>query len=78
MADSLPDKIRPIMADVFDIEGGAIADDAAMGIMEQWDSGNHVKLILALEEEFGVSFAVSEIEAMNSFENVVEGVEQKL
>jgi len=77
MAD-FPDRIRRIMADVFGIEPDVIPNDAAMGVLEQWDSGNHISLVLALEEEFGVSFDVSEIEAMTCFEDVVGGVEQKL
>ncbi len=66
------------MADVFGVEADAIADNAAMGVLEPWDSGNHISLVLALEEEFNVSFDVPEIEAMNSFEDVVREVEQKL
>jgi acyl carrier protein len=49
-----------------------------MGVVEQWDSGNHISLVLALEEEFGVSFEVSEIEAMTSFVDVVSTLEHKL
>jgi acyl carrier protein len=47
-------------------------------VIEQWDSGNHISLVLALEEEFGVSFEVSEIETMTSFADIVSTLENKL
>ncbi len=66
------------MADIFELDPRAISDSAEMGSPEQWDSGNHVRLVLALEEEFGVSFEVSEIEAMTSFRAVVSTLGGKL
>jgi acyl carrier protein len=78
MDKSLPQTIRRIMADVFRLPLGAIGDDAAMGVLDQWDSGNHVSLVMALEEEFGFSLDVSEIERMTSFPAVLSVVEQKL
>jgi acyl carrier protein len=78
MPDSLPDTVRRIMADILEIDVNSIDDDSEMGVVEQWDSGNHISLVLALEEEFGVSFEVSEIEAMTSFVDVVSTLEHKL
>ena len=77
MPDSLPDEVRRIMADILEIDASAIGDDAEMGTIEQWDSGNHVSLVLALEGEFGVSFDVPEIEAMTSFPLIVSTLEKK-
>ena len=78
MPDSLHDTVRRVMADIFELDPRAISDSAEMGSPEQWDSGNHVRLVLALEEEFGVSFEVSEIEAMTSFRAVVSTLGGKL
>ena len=78
MSDPLPDTVRRIMADILAIEERWIDSTLEMGMVEQWDSGNHVSLVLALEEEFGVSFEVSEIEAMTSFAEVVSMLERKL
>ena len=62
------------MADIFELDARAISDSAEMGSPDQWDSGNHVRLVLALEEEFGVFFEVPEIEAMTSFRAVVSAL----
>ena len=78
MSDLLPNNVKNIMADVFEINRDSIADNWEMGNPDQWDSGNHVRLILALEEEFGVSFEVPEIEAMTSFKRLLATLEAKL
>jgi acyl carrier protein len=78
MADSVPDRVRRIMSDILNVDPSSIADDVEMKTIEQWDSGNHVSLVLALEEEFGVSFDVPEIDAMTSFAAIASTIEKKL
>ena len=78
MAGSVPDTVRRIMSDILNVSPGSIAANSEMKTIEQWDSGNHVSLVLALEEEFAVSFDVPEIEAMTSFAAIVSTIERKL
>jgi acyl carrier protein len=57
--------IRSVLQDVF----RDVFDDSSIGIsrqttardIESWDSFNHVRLIVAAEEEFGISFSTAEI-----------------
>lgn len=44
----------------------------------EWDSVNHLNLILALEAEFGVAFEPEEIAAMQNFEAVKNLLAAKL
>jgi acyl carrier protein len=78
MSEPLLNTVKRIMADILEVDERSINDATEMGVVEQWDSGNHIGLVLALEEEFGVSFEVSEIEAMTSFPDVVSTLERKL
>jgi acyl carrier protein len=78
MTNSVRDAVRLVMADVLKLDAEIIGDDASMETVAEWDSGNHVSLVLALEEEFGVSFEVPEIEATLSLEDVVATLESKL
>lgn len=43
----------------------------------EWDSVNHLNLILALEAEFGVTFEPEEIAAMQDFESVFATLRSK-
>ncbi len=78
MADSITDIVKQVMADIFNIDAAAIDDDTEMDNVEKRDSANHVSLVLALEEEFSISFEISEIESMLTFYDIVTTVESKI
>jgi acyl carrier protein len=72
------EKIKQIMADIlsldFDrIDGSTLKDNTAT-----WDSLNHINLVVALEQEFGLSFDLQEIESMCSYDDIVQVVDSKL
>jgi acyl carrier protein len=54
-------KIKQIISLVFEVPLESIADDASSDNIENWDSLRHLNLILALEEEFGVSIPDEEV-----------------
>ena len=60
----IKDRIRSVMSAVFEIDSTTIADDAGPKSIEKWDSLRHMKLVLALEEEFGVRFEDDMIEQL--------------
>ena len=47
--------LKTVMATVLGISADAIGDDTSMDTVESWDSIKHMNLVLAIEEEFGVS-----------------------
>jgi acyl carrier protein len=51
-------KIRNIFREIFDDDEMDISDDFSRGDIEDWDSVAHVKLVLALEEEFGIRLTI--------------------
>jgi acyl carrier protein len=54
-------KIKLVMSAVFEVPLESIADDASADNIENWDSLRHLNLILALEEEFGISIPDEEV-----------------
>jgi acyl carrier protein len=54
-------KIKQIMSAVFEIPLESIDEDASSDNIENWDSLRHLNLILALEEEFGISIPDEEV-----------------
>ena len=44
----------------------------------EWDSINHLNLVLALTEEFGITFDLNEILMMETLRDIQQIVEQKL
>ncbi len=54
-------KIKQVMSAVFEIPVESISDEASSDNIENWDSLRHLNLILALEEEFGISIPDEEV-----------------
>ena len=67
-----------IMSEVFDINKDLIKNDSSTNNLVEWDSMNHMNLIVALEEEFKCDFDEDDIEIMVSFETVKRIIENKL
>jgi acyl carrier protein len=74
----MEERIKQIMADVLDLEPQAIDGATAMDTIERWDSLTHITLCLTLEQDFQVSFTVSEMEAMLSYEDIALVLSDKL
>lgn len=68
----LGDSVRRVMAETFDIDESEIPIDVRQETFSPWTSLAHVTLALALESEFGVTFAMDEIAEMTSLERIVE------
>ncbi len=66
------DRIRSIVAAVLRVPADALVDAASPDSIVGWDSLRHMQLVLALEEAFGVQFAVEDMEAMYTVGAIVE------
>ena len=75
---SMEDRVRQVMADILDLDADAIDDSTAMESVASWDSLSHINLCLGLEQEFQVSLEVAEIEAMLSYPDILQVLQQKL
>ena len=77
MQDNIEQKIKQLMADILRLDPRSVGNETAMDNTPSWDSTNHISLVLALEEEFLVSFDVPEIEAMTSFRDIIQSINSK-
>jgi acyl carrier protein len=48
-------RLKQVVADVLEADVAAIGPDFNMDTVEQWDSLRHMTLVLAIEDEFGIS-----------------------
>jgi len=73
----IEDKVALVMAQVFDTPVEEITEDASPDNIRKWDSLNHMNLIFALEQSFGVSFVPEEIIEMLNYKQVVLTLKEK-
>lgn len=58
--------VKRILSALIDVPVENIPDDASMDDLEQWDSLAQMNLVIALEDEFGVSIPDEEVGTMVS------------
>lgn len=71
------DKIKNVMALVFEMEPSQISDSASTSTIDNWDSLNHMNLVVALEEEFKVLFSDEEIVEIISLDAIEKSLSSK-
>jgi len=72
------ERVRRLVADVFQLPVDEIRADSSPDSIEAWDSLHHLDLVLALEQEFGIQFTPEEIEQLLSVELIVALLAEKV
>lgn len=60
-------KLKQVLADVFGVDPVTVGEESSVDSIAAWDSLNHLNLVLALEEQFGVSFSEEQIVEMMNY-----------
>ncbi|NCI49077.1 acyl carrier protein [Sediminibacterium roseum] len=74
----MKDKIKLIMASVFELSPDQIGDDASPDTILVWDSLRHMNLVTVLEEEFDIRLTDEQITEMLNLDLVVFTVNEVL
>lgn len=69
--------LRGIAADIFQVAPKRITRQSSTDTIESWDSLQHLNLILALEQRFGLEFKPEEMERMISIDAILSILEEK-
>ncbi len=79
MTDSeVRQKIAEFLAQITENVAVELNDTMVAADVTGWDSGNHVKLMMAIEEELGVRFDVEELGAPENVGALVKLVSSKI
>lgn len=65
-------KLNEVFRDVFDDDSIVVSDETTANDIEDWDSLEHINLVVAVENKFGIKFNMGEV---NDFKNVGEMVD---
>ena len=76
MTASTFEQVRNIASDIFGIPATKITPESSPETIENWDSMQHLNLVLAVEEKFGVQLEPEDIEQMKSIGAVAKLVEK--
>lgn len=65
-------RLNEIFQDVFDDEELTVTDETSTNDIESWDSLHHVLLFSAVENAFGMKFAMKEVLEMENVGAIVD------
>jgi len=77
MENELEKRIKGIMKTVFEISEDGNNKEYSMDNIDLWDSMGHMKLLVALEEDFGMQFNIDEVMEMVKYSRIKEIIEDK-
>jgi acyl carrier protein len=76
--DTVLQEFNKIFKDVFDNPDLEINASTTSRDVEDWDSLNHIQLVVAIEKRFGVKFTTEEVSSYNNVGAMCEAVLKKL
>lgn len=75
--DEKIDRVRQIVADTLFLTLDDVDENATQESLKNWDSIQHLNVVLALEQAFQVRFPPEDFQTMISVKTIVENLEEK-
>lgn len=72
------DQVIHVVVDILGVPKETVGIETEGGDVEAWDSFGHVRIVLALEAQFGIQLTMAEIERSGSVRGLVDAVESAL
>lgn len=69
--------LNEVFRDNFDDEGITLKETTVADDIEEWDSLEHINLIIAIEERFGMKFTMKEVTGMKNVGEMVDIILQR-
>jgi acyl carrier protein len=70
--ETIYERVNIVFRDIFDDESITVNDATTADDIEDWDSLEHINLVVAIEEEFGVKFTMGEVTGMKNVGEMVD------
>ena len=72
------EKVQRIFREVFDDDTRVIEDSTNSSDIEDWDSLEHITLVVSMEKEFGLKFDLKEVNELANVGEMVDLIASKL
>lgn len=71
------DKLNGIFQDFFEQDDLTISRDTTASDISGWDSLAHINLIMTVENEFGIKFAIGELQSLQNVGQMLDLIKKK-
>lgn len=72
------EKLNLVFRDVFDDESITVFEETTTDDIEDWDSLEHINLIVSVEEAFDIKFSMGQVVSMKNVGAMIDIIEQNL
>ncbi len=77
MANNINERLNEVFQNVFDDEDIVVDRETTADDIDDWDSLEHIRLIGAVEREFGVKFTMKEVSTMKNVGEMMDIIEAR-
>ena len=70
--EEIYERLNKVFRDIFDDDSIVIKPETTSNDIEDWDSLEHINLIVAVEQEFGMKFNMKEVTTMKNVGEMVD------
>ena len=78
MDKEIYERLNSVFRDIFDDETIEVNANTTSSDIEDWDSLEHINLIVAIEQEFGMKFNMNEVTTMKNVGEMVEIIKSRM
>jgi acyl carrier protein len=71
-------QVNAIFIDILDNEGIILSDETTANDVDDWDSLNHIQLVVAIEKQFKIRFTSREIQGWDNVGEMVNSISSKI
>ena len=71
-------RLNKVFQDVFDDETITVKAETTANDIEDWDSLEHINLMVAIEKEFGFKFNMNEVTSMKNVGEMVSIIQERV
>ncbi|MBE6155773.1 MAG: acyl carrier protein [Firmicutes bacterium] len=71
-------RVNKVFCEVFDDDTIVVCENTTSSDIEDWDSLEHINLIVAIENEFGIKFGMNEVTSMKNVGEMVNLINEKI
>ena len=78
MSQSTLDDVVEIMTGILGLASGSLTLDSSMETVKQWDSLQHINVIMDVEQRFGIVLTPEEVMELHTVRSIVNIVQARL
>ena len=75
--ENIKEELQSVFIDVFDDEDLTISNSMSSDDIEDWDSLNHIVLVLSIEKCFDIRFMTGEVQSLKDVGDMIKLLEEK-